>query len=129
MATKKINPAFHFNNYVELSLRIIVLSVIALVIAMFLGAAGNDLHRTLVLSLWTVVLLTTISCFAIITYQQFKDKRTLWALIDVGLIFGYIYYFGDESSDWAIFCFVALVISCGYYYHKYKSNFKIKGGK
>ena len=122
MATTKIK----IDDYVGLSLSVMIISAIAMFVAMYLGDVHNEIHRDLVLSLWGIFFLAIACCFALVIYRQFKDKRTWWAIANIILLIGFLSYRGVEGSDAAIILFIMASLSCGYYYHKYKSHFKIK---
>ncbi len=120
-------------DYTGLSLKIIGISVFALIIFMVVGSIiwntyslSFQIFKLLVLGSTWVVVLSLLYFFISVIYSQFRDKRILWGVIDIILLITFLYLKG-EKSDYAMLVFVILLISCCKYYFSYiKLKFRKK---
>jgi len=117
-------------DYTGLSLKIVGVSFLIMLSAMCLGATISsfidDIHNSLcfeilrvfVLGSYGVVVLSILYFFISVIYNQFKDKRILWGIINIILLISFLYLRSEESDD-AMLPFIILLISCLKYYFSY----------
>ncbi len=124
-------------NYTGLFLKILGISFLVLTFVMLLSLLLNldlnpdtllfDIFRIFMLGLYGVFYLSMFFFFVFVIYNQFKDKKIIWGIINIiALIMYYSSYSYDERVDGVgILSFIILIISCLCYYFSYtKPKFK-----
>ncbi len=122
-------------NYTGLSLKVAIISFIALILIMVLSTILNTIDTSICMLIYetarTIIILSLLYFFISTIYNQFRNKRILWAIINTFLLItGISLWF--EDIDEALFPLAICLVSCLVFYFKHiKPNFKIlkSGGK
>ena len=117
-------------NYIGLSLKVAIISFIALILIMVLSTILNIIDTSIRLLIYetarTIVILSLLYFFVSIIYNQFRNKRILWGIINIFLfIIGISLWW--EDIDEALFPLAICFVSCLVFYFKsIKPKFKKK---
>src|SRR3989344_262545 len=113
-------------DYIGLSLKIAGISFIIMFIAMYLGSVTNEIHRGVVFGSYGVLRLSLIYFFVSVIYNQFRDKRILWGIVNIIFLIVYLANYG-KYEDVDFVAIVIVFISClWYYFFKIKQRFTKK---
>lgn len=71
-----------------------------------------EIFRMFILCSYGVLIISFLYFFISVIYYQFKDKRTLWGIINVLLLISFIW---GREDDWGILVIIILLVSCSIY--------------
>ena len=113
-------------NYMNLSLKIFGISVIAIFVFLGFGFLVNDnlnslpfkIVLTLIYGSFGVLVLSLLYFFVSVICNQFRDKKILWGVIDILLLISFLVLRRENGNVVSIYFAIALT-SCLYYYFYY----------
>ena len=121
-------------DYTSLSLRMGVIFLLTMFFFMFLsiildivkGTSAFEILRIFILGSYSIVILSLLCSFFSIVYNQFRNRKILWGVINIILFILFLASRGNEE-DYTAVIFIILLISClRYYFVHIKPKFKKK---